>query len=99
MSKNAALAVSEFQVRGPDRLNVVPHRFTTVLQESRLVQLPKRAVLLLMMILKYDNYLKYKRMSLLIMYIIKPNIDDFRHSSQNIFSDAAEPHVVGLTEV
>ena len=30
MSKNAALAVSEFQVRGPDRLNVVPHRFTTV---------------------------------------------------------------------
>lgn len=99
MSKNAALAVSEFQVRGPDRLNVVPHRFTTVLQESRLVQLPKRAVLLLMMILKYDNYLKYKRMSLLIMYIIKPYINDFRHPPQDELSDAAEPHVVGLTEV
>ncbi len=97
MSKNAALAVSEFQVRGPDRLNVVPHRFTTVLQESRLVQLPEWAELLLMMYLKYDNYLKYKRMSLLIVYIIKPYINDFRHPPQDELSDTTKPHVVGLS--
>jgi len=64
MSKNAAKAVSVFQVRGPDRLNVVPHRFTTVLQESRLVQLPKWAELLLMIYLKYKNYLNCQNFSI-----------------------------------